>query len=67
MPKQPKPDVGDIVEYHFIAYDQTLRGEVIDLLNKQFTIRIHSPKFFKDKTHFIFYDDDYLIHENDDD
>ena len=62
MPTQRlKPDVGDIVEYHFIAYDQILRGEVIDLLSSQFTIRITHPETFKDKTHFIFYNEDYSI------
>lgn len=56
-----KPDVGDTIEYHFEAYDQVLRGKVIDLLSTQFTIRIHDPERFKDKTHFIFYDENYSI------
>lgn len=54
-----KPEVGDIVTYYFEAYDTTLEGEVIDLLSKQFTLRIHKPKTFKNKTHFIFYDEDW--------
>lgn len=62
MPTQRlKPEIGDVIEYNFIAYNQVLQGTVIDLLSSQFTIRITHPKSFKDKTHFIFYSDDYSI------
>lgn len=56
-----KPDVGDIVAYHVIAYDTEIRGKVIDLLSSQFTIRITHPEAFKNKTYFLFYNDDYVI------
>lgn len=60
MPAQIlKPDVGDLIAYYFEAYDTTLIGEVIDLLDIQFTIRIHEPSSFQNKTHFIFYSDEW--------
>lgn len=55
--KISKPEVGDTISYHFEAYDTVLVGKVIDLLSKQFTISIQQPESFKDKTHFIFYDE----------
>ena len=54
-----KPEIGDVVRYDFRAYDKVLIGTVIDLLSSQFTIRIQEPESFKDKTHFIFYAEDW--------
>ncbi len=59
--KRLKPDVGDIIQHHMITQDIKISGEVIDLLDKQFTIRIQSPNSIKGKTYFIFYNDDYII------
>ena len=59
--QQLKPDVGDIIEHHLITQDFKIRGEVIDLLSTQFTVRIHEPKSIQGKTHFIFYSDDYVL------
>ena len=59
--KRLKPDVGDIVEHHLISNDIKIRGEVIDLLDRQFTVLIHMPESSKGTTHFIFYNDDYVI------
>ncbi len=59
--KRLKPNVGDIVEHHLISNDIEIRGEVIDLLDTQFTVHIHKPDSCKGTTHFIFYNDDYVI------
>lgn len=56
-----KPDIGDIVAYQSITHDTEIRGKVIDLLSRQFTIHIQSPKNLRHKTLFLFYNDDYVL------
>jgi len=62
MARKPnKPEVGDVITYEFEAYSTVLKGEVIDLLSSQFTIRIQNPESFKGKTHFISYSDEWHL------
>lgn len=66
-----KPRIGEHVVYHDAALDAEIKGTVTVLLDKQFTILVHSinggkyiPPYGKNRyTQFIFYNSDWKLTE----
>ena len=59
--KKPDLDEGITVKVYSKANDVTFIGRIQDILNSQFTIQVIEPEIFRDKIHFVFYNDDWSV------